>query len=812
MIGIEYILNTILVYGLLFSLFYFEINYRPFIKGDRFTEKSYIRHGVMMGMISVVIMVIIDSLGIRNTGDGRFVILILAVIMYNLYTGLVAAIFINAYVILTIPNALTETLVTTMLTIFVAEVYKHHFIKSKHQYMLIVALTTGLGVINMSIGVFISPRNPYVNAIEKNIIPALILFAIITCASYYLIMSNRTMKNRIKTLFRLTEDLETQNEEIKTLYENVSHTEFTLKKNYEILDDYRWRLETSEKRYERVLDASSEGFFDYYPITRVWVLSKRFCELLGYEHESSDRLSRELFQHIPLAYRSFESYFEEADLWPESRMISLELQFSNREGYLKWYAVNAIADIDETHKITRITGSLLDIHQRKIEQEKVEFYAFHDPVTGFLNEDYFSEMIKKLMFEGQTDIKVFYVSIARFDKLLKVYGKKIMDILQYQLGNEIQNYFGNFSSFSVMSSGSFGVLITDPSIEKEQIEIAIARLNQKFEKAVHIINVDVQCALMYPYYECERHEKVEVVLDRLAETKSYCEENNHYGRLKPFDWDFFNKRTFHKEISVYLKTAITENRFEVHYQPQVIYEDGRFAVDGFEALVRLRHPSYGVISPTVFIDIAENLGEIHKIDGLVLDKAIEFSKTNKKLKKPMVKIAINLSFIDLLNTEHIMNVIDKIKKCREQGVMIAIEITESAIAKYIDEVRGNLEAIKRASIEIHLDDFGTGYSSLSQLTELPISTLKIDKSFITQMMSNDKVSGLVEMMIKIGRQMNLEVIAEGIETDAQLRKLIRMDCKKFQGYYFSKPLTEEDALNFLGTEIDAFPQHNNSQW
>jgi len=127
-------------------------------------------------------------------------------------------------------------------------------------------------------------------------------------------------------------------------------------------------------------------------------------------------------------------------------------------------------------------------------------------------------------------------------------------------------------------------------------------------------------------------------------------------------------------------------------------------------------------------------------------------------------------------------------------------------------VRGNLEAIKRASIEIHLDDFGTGYSSLSQLTELPISTLKIDKSFITQMMSNDKVSGLVEMMIKIGRQMNLEVIAEGIETDAQLRKLIRMDCKKFQGYYFSKPLTEEDALNFLGTEIDAFPQHNNSQW
>lgn len=811
MVGIQYIFNTILVYGLLFSLFYFEINYRPFFYNKKYTSHSYIRHGIMLGLMGVFIFILLDILGIRNAADGRFVILILAVLMYNFYTGIIAALCLNAYIIFTNPNAIIETLLTTLLTIFVVEVYKSRFMKSKHQYMALAALTTSLGLVNLLIGVMIAPLNPYVKAIEMNLVPSIIMFAVVTNASYYLISSQRLTDHRLKTLYKLTEDLETQNEEIKTLYDNVRIAESNLKKNYEILDDYRWRLETSDKRYERVLDASSEGFFDYYPITRVWVLSKRFCDLLGYSYEHSDALSRELFDHIPLAHKYIKGYFEDAALWPENRMISTELELATKEGYLRWYVINAIADVDEEGRITRITGSLLDIHLRKIEQEKVEFYAFHDPITGFLNADYFYEMMKKRLDSGKLPFKVFYVAIARYDKLLEVYGKNILDVVQYQLGNEVNQQFGDYAEFSVMGQGTFAILVKHPEKHEKDIEVGISRINQKFEKAVRITNVDVRCSIMYPYYICREDEDVKVIVDRLEETKSYCEDHNFYGKFKAFDWDYFNLKTFRKELSVYLRTCLDKEHFSVHYQPQIIYENGIFKIDGFEALVRLNHPQYGRISPDTFIELAENLGEIHKIDAMVLDKVIAFSRHLKSEKVKHYKIAINLSYIDLLNTDHIEKIIERIKACRQEGIVIAIEITESAIAKYIEEVRENLDRISKASIEIHLDDFGTGYSSLSQLADLPINALKIDRSFIHQMMSNEKVASLVEMTINLGRQMHLEVIAEGIETELQLKKLIQMKCYKFQGYYFSEPLNGNGAQNFILQGIDDYLYDKNNQ-
>ncbi|MBS7526491.1 EAL domain-containing protein [Fusibacter paucivorans] len=806
MIGFNYMLTAFFAYGLLFSLIYLQIKYRPL---SLKRAESPIRRGLMLGSAAVFLMVLVDLTAIQDMSDGRFAILILAIVCYDLSTALIPFGMINAYIFLIQRGNVIESFVATLLTIVIAEVYRHYIYKRPHRYISLALTTIVIGVANIMTTMMIAPNNPYLNMVENNMFAGLSMFALVVVALCYLVDSERHIHRQIEDLYLAKEDLETQNEEIRTLYDNVRQAELSLKQNYETLDEYRWRLETSEKRYERVLDASCEGFFDYYPITKVWFLSKRFCELLSYPESESNRLAIEWFEHIPLIHKSVEMYFNSAAVWPDDRVISLEIQIADKHGYLKWFLFNAIADIDGFHRLQRVTGSILDIHQRKIEQEKVEFYAFHDPITGFLNADYFTETMKKYMLTSNESLLVFYVSIARYDKLMQVYGKKVIEALQYQLGNDIKNIFGHFSIFSVIQAGTFGVLVLQKDQYYDTLVDGVAALSRQYERPVHIFNVDVQCTLMFPYYEYRGNETTETILDRLEETRTFCDETHYYGKLKAFDWDYFNRKVFVKEISAYLRTAMMESLFEVYYQPQIKYENGVFSIWGFEALVRLRHPNYGMISPDVFIGLAEELGEIHRIDEIVLEKALGFGRKIVNGGQE-IGIAVNLSYIELLNTEHIRRIIDKIVKARREGIYIAIEITESAIAKYIDEVSDNLEAFRKASIEIHLDDFGTGYSSLSQLAELPISTLKIDRTFIDGMMTRSKVLSLVETMLKLGSQLELQIIAEGIETEAQLEQLIAFACSRFQGYFFAKPLKEKEAIALLqkGIDVNLFDRRN----
>jgi len=286
----------------------------------------------------------------------------------------------------------------------------------------------------------------------------------------------------------------------------------------------------------------------------------------------------------------------------------------------------------------------------------------------------------------------------------------------------------------------------------------------------------------------------------LTQTRAYCEELNIYGKLTAFQWDFYNQKTFEKEITYFLRTAIQQSLFYVHYQPQFKRVGNRFEICGVEALVRLEHPQYGIIAPDLFIQIAEQIGEIHKIDKIVLKKATAYAKHIKADYGKSLAIAVNVSFIDLLNSDYVAWLVAQLKVCKEQGIEIILEITETAITKYFEGVSENLKIICETDVEIHLDDFGTGYSSLSHIAKLPVTTIKIDRSFIDQMTSNPKIIELVKMMITLGKNLEFKVLAEGIETEEQLKILETLSCEYYQGYYFSKPLSPEDLDKLLAYE------------
>jgi len=290
------------------------------------------------------------------------------------------------------------------------------------------------------------------------------------------------------------------------------------------------------------------------------------------------------------------------------------------------------------------------------------------------------------------------------------------------------------------------------------------------------------------------------LIERLDTTRAYCEERRLYGKLTAFQWDFYNQKTFEKEIAYFLKTAINQSLFYVQYQPQSKRIGSQFEICGVDALVRLEHPQYGIVAPDLFIQIAEQIGEIHKIDKIVLEEAMTYAKHIKDDYGKTLPIAVNVSFIDLLNSDYVMWVVEQLKLCKKQGIEIILEITETAITKYFEGVSKNLKMIYETDIEIHLDDFGTVYSSLSHIAKLPVSTIKIDRSFIDQMTSNPKIIELVKMMITLGKNLELKVLAEGIETEEQLQILESMSCEYYQGYYFSKPLSPERVDNLIKSQ------------
>lgn len=218
---------------------------------------------------------------------------------------------------------------------------------------------------------------------------------------------------------------------------------------------------------------------------------------------------------------------------------------------------------------------------------------------------------------------------------------------------------------------------------------------------------------------------------------------------------------------------------------------------GFEALIRWNNEALGYVSPLEFIPIAEETQLIMPIGKWVIDEALGFlSKANARYGKSY-HMAVNVSVLQLIQEDFETIIEQALEKHHISGDQFVIEITESVIIQTIDSASVKLERLQNKGIKIALDDFGTGYSSLSYLKTLPIDILKIDKSFIDEMANNKSQEDLVQLIIQLGRQLEMTLIAEGVETTQQMILLQKMSCDYLQGYYCSKPLSEIDCMKLL---------------
>lgn len=791
MTGIYFILYSFLIYSFLFLyIFTTYISYKWWRL--KFEKHSQLIHGLLHGFGGLFAIALISMLGLTNVDDGRFALITLSTLFYGPLAGSVSFLVMLAYLMILKRTYLFLYIILGISIIASTFFMKRLLVKSNKNvaYFSILLIAAVNSILILILSIIISPEYGQVVESQRYSILIVIQFILLVLLLSSIIKKEISNEGYINALLLSKSDLEAQNEEIRALYEEMAATEEALQSNYDELNEYRWKLEESEKRYSRVITASAEGFFDYYPVTKVWFVSNRFCEILGFPSSENNLVTSSFLDRIGENGGSVRSYFESVLPWSGKDRFSEEIQILCKDNVLRWAQINAIGEKDESGRLMRITGSLLDINQRKIEQEKVEFYAFHDPVTGFLNEDYFVEAVIQ---NSKTSLIILYVAIYDFNRLAMTYGSKIAAIIQYQLGIFISENFDDVITYSHIRAGVFGILIENTPENMNSIRQNVKKLIDLYKKDIFIGNYNINISLMFPYCINEEGLSIEEIMEHVEMTYQHCIDKKIVSKLQGFISAYFDDKSYIKKVSNYLFKAISEHLFTVMYQPQI--EKGH--VVGVEALVRLKHPELGNIPPDVFIPIAEDLGIINEIDQIVMYESCKtITKLNETLNRSL-NLSVNVSFLDIISEQIVENLIGIAKEFNLCSGGLSFEVTETAISKYLEGVQSNLHTIRDAGIHIELDDFGTGYSSLKHLGELPVNVIKIDKGFINTIGESDKMKGLVQLMINVGHLLNLTVVAEGIESERQFKILRELNCDRYQGYYFAKPLSEKALLKYV---------------
>ena len=292
-------------------------------------------------------------------------------------------------------------------------------------------------------------------------------------------------------------------------------------------------------------------------------------------------------------------------------------------------------------------------------------------------------------------------------------------------------------------------------------------------------------------------------LIKKAEIAMYKAKERGKNGVCVYSDDLSKEMQRHLEIMNEMETAIVKKEFYLNYQPKVDPVAGK--VLGFEALIRWNSPRLGFVPPDEFITLAEQSGLINALGEFVIEESCRFLQKIRTFYGQMddFRISVNVSAVQLLNSgfyESFFRILDEMDI---PSSMIGIEITETAVMENKDYVIEQLVRFREKGVLIYLDDFGTGYSSLNYLTMLPIDIMKVDKSFVDKILQEGREHQVVKMILSLADTFSFQSIAEGVEEEEQLRQLQAMGCRIFQGYYFSKPLGEADALGF----INSFPRN-----
>jgi diguanylate cyclase (GGDEF)-like protein len=459
-------------------------------------------------------------------------------------------------------------------------------------------------------------------------------------------------------------------------------------------------------------------------------------------------------------------------------------------------------------KNQQVIALVRDITERKQAEEQISYLAYHDNLTGLPNNRLFKDRLKQSIAHAErnkTKIAVMFLDLDRFklindsmghdigDKLLQVIGDRLMEGVRRQDSVGI-NISHSTTSVARLGGDEFTILLEDIT-SINTINVVAKRLIDIIAEPMLIDAQEVftSTSIGISIYPNDGNE-AEILLKH-ADTAMYHAKKQGRNNYQFFDESMNLASIEQLAIETNLRKAIENNELILHYQPQVDVRSGQIV--GMEALLRWKHPTKGFISPAVFIPVAEETGQIAVLGEWVIRQACRQGADWESQGYKPVCISVNLS-AKQLREERLNEIIARI--LFETGMnpkYLGLELTESAIIIDPELALSRLHNIKSLGVKLSLDDFGTGYSSLSYLKRFPIDTLKIDQSFIRDILVERENAALVKAIISMAHSLDMDVVAEGVEVQEQLEYLGANGCDTIQGFLFSRPLPADEIAKML---------------
>lgn len=503
-------------------------------------------------------------------------------------------------------------------------------------------------------------------------------------------------------------------------------------------------------------------------------------------------------RHDEFFYQKIWASIEQCGMWRG------EIWDRKKDGtvYPEWLNISAVKN--EEQRVTHYVAVFSDISAIKRSQERLDYLAHHDPLTGLPNRLLFDVMLEQSLNHARrnkTGVAVVFIDLDRFKNINDSLGHPAGDQLLTGLAGRLTNMLRQEDTIARISGDEFVVLLEDVE-QVEDAEVAIEKLMTAFRSPFKLQGHDVRvtASMGVSLYPRDGEEPSELIKN--ADAAMYLAKDEGRNSCKFYTQELTRNAFERVLLESALRGALDRGEFALAYQPQVSIDSCRLT--GMEALIRWYSPDFGLVSPAIFIPLAEANGLINDIGLWVLNVACTQAKSWLDSGLEFGRISINIAGSQIVREGFTKAVTDVLAQSGLPPEKLELEVTEGFIMQDIEHAITQLNMLRSAGVQLAIDDFGTGYSSLSYLKQLPVHRLKIDSSFVRDIPDDIDDMAIAEAVIALGHALDLTVIAEGVETEEQLNFLKERGCHEAQGYLFSKAIDAEGMGAFLQNEKSTF--------
>jgi|GEM_PF-1253873 len=556
----------------------------------------------------------------------------------------------------------------------------------------------------------------------------------------------------------------------------------------------RRKAEQDLRLSAKVFENNSEAIMITDTRHKIVSVNRAFTEITGYGEDEVLGKDPHLLssgRHTPAFYKSFYETLYSQDKWRGE----IWNKRKNGEVFPQWSTISVLRD--ETGTVTYHIAVYLDITERKKEEERIQYLANYDVMTGLPNRYLLGDRLENALNLAQshaTKLAVMFIDLDHFKNVNDSLGHDVGDELLKEVALRLKACLRRSDTIARQGGDEFIAILGDLNSEDQVTFVAekmIESLRGEFKVGEHQLSVSLSIGVSV--YPDDGDSAVHLL--RNADMAMYRAKDAGRNQFQYYEADMNVKALKRMQLENDLRNAIGKDQLMLYYQPQVNTLSG--AVVGMEALLRWKHPQQGFISPAEFIPVAEESGLINEIGDWVLRQAALQQRIWQSQGYRIVPVAVNLSARQFGQK----GLVEKIQTIvREAGItphFIELELTESLLMDMGQNCLAVMDQLSHAGFDLSLDDFGTGYSSLSRLKLLPVKSLKIDQSFVRDLATDENDEAIVNATAVLAHALEMKVIAEGVETQEQLDFIRDLMCEEYQGYLFSRPLPAVEMEKYL---------------